>query len=230
MTRQVVDPLGGFEIGPANGLGEFKVPRAGADEGGHMAPATEEGPQVVAVGADIKSLGAVDAKPDDRNGNFQDFVFVDANPTRGAIDCFAFAGQLVERDAVFLDGRDHRRDLIELPGEFLESGLNLSLVQSGHGFGFENFARGVLGVGGLTKFEGALILLVLSHQQVLNAGGPTNHQHEQAGGNGIEGAAMPDFTLTEPAADEVNNVVGGAARGFVDQKQAVKLGDHEVDR
>ena len=226
VTRQVVDPLGGFQVGPAYGFGEFKVPRASPGEGGHVASTPKKGPEVMAVGADIKSLGAVNAKPDDRNGNFQDFVFVDANPTRRAIDRFAFAGQLVERDAVFLDGRDHRRDLIELPGEFLECRLDGGVIEGGDTFAFKNFAGGVLGVGGFTEFERSLVLLVLGHEKVLDPGGTANHQHEQTGGNGIEGAAMAHLALTKPAADEVNDIVGGAPRRFVNQEEAVELGDH----
>ena len=230
MTRQIVGSLSGFEIRPAEGLGEFEIPRAGANEGGHVASAPEKGSEIVTVGADVKSFGAVDAKSDDGQGNLQDLVFVDANPTRGTIDGLAFTGQFVERDAVFLDGGDHRRDLVELAREFLEGRLNLGLVEVGHGFAFKNFSGGILGVGGLPELKGALVLLVLGHKQVLDTGGPTDHQHEQTGGNGIESPAVADFALTETAADEVDNVVGSAARGFVDQKEAVELGDHFAEK
>ena len=92
MTGQIVGSFGRFEIRPANGFGKFKISRAGSDEGRHMASATEEGTEIVAVGADIESLGAVDAEPDGGKGDFQDFILVDPNPPRGSVDDFAFAG------------------------------------------------------------------------------------------------------------------------------------------
>jgi hypothetical protein len=37
---------------------------------------------------------------------------------------------------------------------------------------------------------------------------------------------VADFALVEAAADEVDDIVGGLAGGFVDQKEAIELGDH----
>ena len=51
-------------------------------------------------------------------------------------------------------------------------------------------------------------------------------EHEKAGGNGVERAAVTDLALVEPAANEVDDVVGGFSRRFVDQEQAIELGDH----
>ena len=226
MTSQIVDPLGGFEIGPANRLGELKISRAGAGQGRHMATTTEEGAEVVAVSPDIESLRAVDPKPDNREGNFQDLVFVDPDPAGRAVDDFALAGQLVEGDTVFLDGRDHGGDLVELPGEFLECRLDGGVIEGGDTFAFKDFAGGVLGVGGFAEFERSLVLLVLGHEEVLNPGGAADHQHEQARGNGIQRAAMTHLALTKAAADEIDDIVGGSAGGFVDQKETVELGDH----
>ena len=60
----------------------------------------------------------------------------------------------------------------------------------------------------------------------MNPGGAADHQHEQARGNGIQGAAMTHLALTKAAADEVNDIVGGAPRRFVNQEEAIELGDH----
>ena len=89
-----------------------------------MAPATEESAKVVAIGADIESFGAVNAEADAGHGDFEDFAFVDADPAWGAFDCFAFASEFVEGDAVFLDSGNHGGDLLKLAGKLLEGGFD----------------------------------------------------------------------------------------------------------
>lgn len=70
MAGEIIDAFGGFEFGPAHGLGEFKIAGAGSDEGGHMAAGAEEGAEIVTVGANVEALGAVNAKPDGGEGDF----------------------------------------------------------------------------------------------------------------------------------------------------------------
>ena len=149
MAGQIIDPLGGFKIGPANGLRKFKVSGAGTNEGGHMASATEESAEVVAISADIESFGAVNAKADAGHGDFEDFAFVDADTAGRTVDCFTFTREFIERNTVFLDGGNHRGNLFELARKFLEGRFDGGAIQVGDGFGFENFPLGILGVGGL---------------------------------------------------------------------------------
>jgi len=218
MSGKVVDALGGFEIGPADGLGELEVSRTGADEGGHMAPAAQHLAEIVAVGTDIESLGAMDPKTDDGEGDFQNFVFIDAHLAGGTFNGFSFPGQLVERNTVLLDGRDHGRNLVEFPGEFGKGGFDGAAFEGGDGPGLKDFAGGVLGIGGFAELEGALVLLVLGHEQILNAGGLADHEHEEAGGDGIERAAVANLALLKASTDEVDNIMGGLAGGLVDEQ------------
>lgn len=115
-----------------------------------MAPATEERAEVVAVGADIEAFGAVDAEANAGHSDFEDFAFVDANTSWGAFDCFALASEFVEGDAVFLDSGNHGGNLFKLAGKLLEGGFDSGGIQVGDGFGFEDFALGILGIGGLS--------------------------------------------------------------------------------
>lgn len=73
--------------------------------------------------------------------------------------------------------------MVEFTGEFGESGLDGGPVQSGNGFGLEDFAGGVLGIGGFAEFEGPLVLFVFGHKQILNPGSFPNDEHEESGGN-----------------------------------------------
>ena len=118
MTGQIVDPLGGLKIRPADRLGEFKISRAGPGEGGHMAAAAENLTEIVAIRAHIESLGAVDPESDDGQSDFEDLVFVDPDLAGGAVDGFAFPSQFIKRNPVFFDGGNHGRNLVEFAGEF----------------------------------------------------------------------------------------------------------------
>ena len=149
MAGQVIDPFGGFEIGPANGLRKFKVSGAGTNEGGHMASATEDGAEVMTVGTNVEALGAVNAKADAGHGDFEDFAFVDADTAGRTVDCFTFTREFIERNAIFLDGGNHRGNLFELARKLLEGRFDGGAIQIGDGFGLENFPLGILGVGGL---------------------------------------------------------------------------------
>ncbi len=115
-----------------------------------MAPATEESAEVVTIGTDIEAFGAVDAEANAGHSDFEDFAFVDANTSWGAFDCFALASEFVQGDAVFLDSGNHGGDLFKLAGKLLEGGFDGGGIQVGDRFGFEDFALGILGIGGLS--------------------------------------------------------------------------------
>ena len=60
----------------------------------------------------------------------------------------------------------------------------------------------------------------------MDTGGSSDDKHEQAGGVGIESAAVAYFALIEATANEVNDIVGCFAGGFISEKEAVELGGH----
>ena len=68
----------------------------------------------------------------------------------------------------------------------------------------------------------AFVDFVVGHQLLGELGAAAQHDDEQAGGVGIERAAVADFLDAELAADGVHDVVRGGAGGFVDQNGAVE--------
>ena len=60
----------------------------------------------------------------------------------------------------------------------------------------------------------------------MDASGPTDDEHKEAGGDGIESAAVAYFTLIEATPNEVDDIVGCFAGGFIGEKEAVELGGH----
>jgi len=193
-----------------------------------MTAAAKEDAEVVAVGSNIETFCAVDSKADRGKRDFKNLELVDANPPWGAIDRLSFAGQLVKRYTVFLDGRNHGGNLVELTRELLEGSFNGNLIERGDGAGFEDFSCGVLGVGGFPEFKGSLVLLVFGHQEILNASSPTDDEHEEPGRDGVQGAAVADLSLIEAAADKIDDIVRGSTWGFIDQKKAVELWNHGI--
>ena len=148
MAGQVISPLSRLKVRPAHRFRELKITRASSSQCGHMATATEEGAEVVAVGSNVETFGAVDSKADRGKGDFENLELIDANASWGSIDRLSFAGQFVKGNAVFLDGGNHGRNLVELPRELLEGSFDGGLIERGDRAGFEDFSRGVLGVGG----------------------------------------------------------------------------------
>jgi hypothetical protein len=193
-----------------------------------VATAAEEGAEVVAVGPNIETFCAVDSKADRGKGDFENLELIDPDAPWGSIDRLSFAGQFVKRYAVFLDGRNHGGNLVELTRELLEGSFNGSLIERGDGAGFEDFSSGVLGVCGFPKFKGSLVLLVFGHQEILNASSPTDDEHEEPGRDGVEGAAVADLTLIKAAANKIDDIVGGSSGGFIDQEKAVELWNHGI--
>ena len=193
-----------------------------------MTAAAKEDAEVVAVGSNIETFCAVDSKADRGKRDFKNLELVDANPPWGAIDRLSFAGQLVKRYAVFLDGRNHGGNLVELTRELLEGSFNGSLIERGDGAGFEDFSCGVLGVGGFPEFKGSLVLLVFGHQEILNASSPTDDEHEEPGRDGVQGAAVADLTLIKTSTNKIDDIVGGSSGGFIDQEKAVELWNHGI--
>jgi len=193
-----------------------------------MTPAAKEDAEVVAVGSNIETFCAVDSKADRGKRDFKNLELVDANPPWGAIDRLSFAGQLVKRYAVFLDGRNHWGNLVELTRELLEGSFNGNLIERGDGAGFEDFSCGVLGVGGFPEFKGSLVLLVFGHQEILNASSPTDDEHEEPGRDGVQGAAVADLTLIKTSTNKIDDIVGGSSGGFIDQEKAVELWNHGI--
>ena len=83
-----------------------------------MSAAAEFLPDVVGVGANIKTLAANDAKIDFRQADRLNLMGVDMHEAWFAFHGLALAGELVERHAVFLDRADHGWGLVEIAMEF----------------------------------------------------------------------------------------------------------------
>ena len=80
---------------------------------------------VMGVGAHVKTFRAVYCEFDLRQSDAINRVVGDIHRTRFALHLNAFTGEFIEGHAVFLNGRNHWRDLFEVAGIFIERGIDL---------------------------------------------------------------------------------------------------------
>lgn len=199
----------GLEGFPGNGVLEGKVSGFEAGELAEVAAAAEEFAYLMAVGADVESLGAANVEFDGGEGDVVESEGVDVDEAGFALDDFSLASEFVEGNAVFLHGGDHGRGLVEIAFELGEGIGDLLVGEGGDGAGLGDFAIGVLGVGGFAEFERALVFLVFGHEEVLDFGGFTEEEHEEASGERIEGATVADFFEAVIFTHEIDDIVRG---------------------
>ena len=145
------------------------------------------------------------------------------NRLRFAFDGLAFAGEFVERYAVFLDGGNHGRFLLDISLKRLGGGVQRLAIERGHRCGGRDVALGIVAVGGFAELNGALVDFVVGSEFHGKLGGSAEEQNQEAGGGGVEGAAMADLLEAVLAADNVHNVVRGGAGRLVDEQCTVQF-------
>ena len=149
-----------------------------------------------------------------------DCVVGDVNRARFAFDDDSFAGEFVEWHAVLFNGGYHRWDLLEGAGVFFEGIVDLFIGEVGNLLGFFDIAFFVLGRGGDAQREGAFVFFVLRHEEVLDLGGFSNHEHQKSRGHGVECATVADLFKIELTATDRDSIVGCHIGLFVDEENA----------
>ena len=67
-----------------------------------------------------------------------------------------------------------------------------------------------------------MVLLILRHQQILNLGGTTDDEHQQASSHRVECAAMADFFELELTPANSDSIVRGHVRLFVNEQDTTR--------
>ena len=143
---------------------------------------------------------------------------LDAPP--GALDRAPGAGVLVEGNAVVLEGRVHRRQLLDRAAEAPERGGHL-LGADVHRPFFEHRAFGVGGAGGHAELHGAEIFLVGLEHRPGELGRLAHEDQQQAGGQRVQRARVPRLLCTQQLLRLLQRPVGREADRLVEQQRAV---------
>ena len=83
------------------------------------------------------------------------------------------------------------------------------------------FAVGIVGVGGKTEADRALVGLFGRGIELCQAGQIANDQRQDSGGQRVESAEMAHRALLQDAADAIDHVVRGQSGGLVDDEDGV---------
>ena len=148
---------------------------------------------------------------------------IDVDEPGLAHDFFSLAGQLVERNAVFLDRAHHRRHLVEIAVKLRERGIDLFAGQLRNRPGLGHGTIGILAVRDFSEFERPHVFLVLAHQLVLDLGAAADRDQEQPGGQRIQRAAMADLLRVEGAPRDRDDIVRCHPGCLVHQQDPVNL-------
>ena len=103
--------LPGLDLVDGDGVVEIETAALEAAEFEHMRAAAELAAEIRADGANVSAFRATDGEIDIWKRDACDVKRMDRDFTRLAFDGLSFAGKLVERLAVELDGGDHGRRL-----------------------------------------------------------------------------------------------------------------------
>src|SRR5271156_3136803 len=105
-----------------------------------MSPASQLFADFVGVGPHIKTFAADDSKIDFLWADLLNLMRIYMDESRFPIHHLAFAGQFVERNALFLDGGDHGRGLVKVPVELCECGDDCRWINNTHLVEFNDHA------------------------------------------------------------------------------------------
>jgi hypothetical protein len=145
---------------------------------------------------------------------------MDRDGTGLALDANAAAVQLVEADAPLLEGRGHRRDLVEVARELGKRGAKSSFRRE-RDIEVGDLAFRIQGGRDGTEAGSGRVCLVEIHHVARETGCASDEEHEEARGQGIEGPGVPDPGLfREQALDFGDRPCARYARRLVEQKAA----------
>ena len=132
----------------------------------------------------------------------------------------ALAGQVVELLAVYLDGGVHGGNLENVAPEFGQDSQQVFFCQMHFALG-NGLAGDVLGVGGQSEADGGLVDLLRVLEKFHAPGGTAHKDRQNAGGHGVQGAAVADAAGVEDPPQAGDHVVAGPLLGLVDDDDAV---------
>ena len=212
--RQRLDPVEG------HGLFHAEPAHRQAPELGDVRAAAERLADVVRQTANIGALGAGDLDLDPVAREVQQPDRVQGHPARLALDLDAGAGKLVERLALVLEGRIHRRHLLDLALETAQRLLDLAPAD-GHGTMLRRLALAVIRRRALPETKHRPVALVGVEQELRELGGLAEGERQQAGGDGIEAAGMAGLAGIQQALGNLQRRVRGHASRLVEQQHAI---------
>ena len=185
-----------------------------------MCAAAECGPDILGQHPHIGALAAVDSHLRLILIPLHHVEPLDPHLARCPLDLHAFACVLVQRPAIALQRRVHRRHLRDAAGELFQHGVEL-FMRDRHRPTIEHLALGIGGRGAHTELQSGLVGLVGVEQIRRVLGGLAESQRQQAAGQRIERAGVTRLGGAQQPACLLQGMVGRDAARLVEQQHAI---------
>ena len=210
-----------FEIGQRHRASQTQRAAAGAAQTGEVSATAQRLADVLGQGADVGSLAARHVDHQAGILPVDDVDGVNRDLARCALDFETGTGVLVERTAVLLQRRVHRRHLGDRPGEALQHLLDQGPVDVDRPL-LQHFALKVAGAGAPTQTQRRAVSLVGIQAYLAELGRSAEAQRQQASGQRIEGSRVTCFLGTQQPLGFLQSVVARPAQWLVEQQHTVQ--------
>ncbi|MNM98422.1 hypothetical protein D3C81_1109530 [compost metagenome] len=203
----------------ADGLLQAERPGLGAAQFGDVRSAAQRLAEILDQSANVGALAAGYRQIGKRRLETGQLKTFNSNRTRLALHYLAGTRQLVQRLAIALERRVHRRYLLDWPPKARQQRLQL-FPTNGHFTLLEHLTLGIAGGGGDAQVHDRGIAF-LGIQQVLGElGRLAEAQRQHAGRQRIEAAGMPGLLGIEQPAHLLQRGVGTEAVRLVEDQDA----------
>ncbi|MNF75764.1 hypothetical protein D3C84_578450 [compost metagenome] len=211
-----------FQLFESNRLRQGEWPGLGTSQFSNVSATTELLTDILHQGTDIGAFAAIHRQPRSITFEGQQFQARNSNRTRFALHYFACTSQLVQRLAITLERRVHRRYLTDLPTKFGQYSLDIGAT-NGHRALLQNFTFGIRRGGGLAQLRQGFVTLVGIEQVLRELGGLTEAQRQDAGRQWIEAAGVTGLFGIEQPAYLLQGGIGGKTQWLVEQDDATDV-------
>ncbi len=211
-----------FQLFQGDGLGQRERPGLGTSQFCNVSATTEFFTNILHEGTNIGAFAAIHCQSRSITFEGQQFQARNSNRTRFALHYFASTRQLVQRLAITLEGRVHRRYLTDLPTKIRQDSFDIGAT-NGHRAFLQNLTFGVRRGGGFAQLRQRLVTLVRIEQVLRELGGFTEAQRQNAGGQRIETAGVTGLLGVQQPADLLQSRVGGEPQRLVEQDDSADI-------
>src|SRR5437868_1153090 len=185
-----------------------------------MRAGPERRADVLGERADIGSLAAANAQLDERRSEAEELEAADLHRATRALDALALARELVERHAVALQRRMHRRHLLDGAAKAAEDRLELGRRHLDRAL-LEHAALGVAGARAAAELERREVLLVGVEKRPGELGRLAEKHDEQARCQRVERAGVAGLPRMQRALRRLQRGVRAQAERLVEEQRAV---------
>ena len=189
----------------------------------NVGPASEQATEIIGKRANVSARRTRHRHaPHTGVAGWLDLETVDPHGPSLAFNFDTLARVFVQPLAVDLQGRNHRRHLLDVAQQVLvDHATSVVDGHTRHVEGLERFTRVVEGRRSRPQHNLAGVVLVGTGDPLHQPRRATDTDHQNTGGVGIQSSGMPDASFSQGLAQLADDIVAGHSGGLVDDHRAV---------